>query len=95
MKQITYSLASLCERIEAVHGPIKTPFSLRYPTDPRCAYSLRIYVECEGLDMCWYPANDGGHVSELIGMDVASFRWNERDNNNILTVVVREDKSNE
>lgn len=95
MKQITYSLADLCNRIEEVHGKITTPFNLRYPTDFRCRYTLRIHVGCEGWDMCWYEADDGGNVFELIGMDVVSFQWTEHDDNKILAVVVMEDESNE
>ncbi len=95
MKQITYSLAELCNRIEEVHGRIVEPFSLRYPTDPRCRFQLHIYVKSDKLDMRYDVAENGDNVSRLIGMDVVSFSWNEYDNNKVLTVVVREDKNNE
>jgi hypothetical protein len=91
MKEIKFTLPSLVERIEQVHGKIIEPFCLRYPSDYRCAHALRIYVKCEKLDMRWYEAEDGDYVKQLLGMDIVSFEWNKY-SETILRVVVREVK---
>jgi hypothetical protein len=90
METINFSLSSLLERIEEVHGKITNPFHFKYPTDPRCRYTLRIEVGCEdGLSWNWDEANDAWTVKELIKMDVVSFRWDEYSPDSVLTVVVR------
>ncbi len=92
MKETTYSLAGLCEAIEKAHGRITRGFTLDYPTDPRCQYSLRINVECENWNMRWYKANEPQNVGELLGRsDIVAFQWYPGQGN-ILRVVTREEE---
>ena len=93
MIEKTYTYAQLCEAVEKAHRRITEPFSLKYPSDPRCRYSLRIHVGCEDWDMCWYEAENANNVARLLGIpedSLVSFSWN-RFGDHVLKIVVRED----
>lgn len=91
MKVRTYNMAELCEAIEKAHGKIVEAFRLEYPTDPRCAWSLRINVKCENWDMSWAPAEKEENVKELLGRDdIVGFEW-RRYSDKILQIVTREE----
>jgi len=93
MTEKTYTHAQLCKAIEKAHGRITKPFSLQYPSDPRCRFTLRIYVECGDWDMCWCEAENGDNVARLLGIpedSLVSFSWN-RFGNQVLKIVVREE----
>ena len=94
MTQKTYNYAQLCEAIEKAHGRITTPFSLRYPSDPRCEYCLRIHVGCDGWDMFWYKAEDADNIASLLGIDkddLVGFRWDDW-SETVLRIITRSDK---
>lgn len=90
MKEITYTLAELCEQIEKAHGPITEAFSLRESTDYRCPPGLRIWVGCKGWSMKWHETDDGRNVRELLGMpEIVGFEWHPEPGK-ILKVAVKE-----
>ena len=88
MKELTFTYAELCEQIEWANGKIIKPFKLTYPTDPRCRFTLRVWVETERADFRWYQADDAEVVSRLLGMEVVAFEWHQY-SDKILKVVVR------
>lgn len=96
MKQIVYTYLALIERIEEVHGKLVEPFALKYPSDPRCQYRLNMYYKGEKDEFYNIePAEDGAYVSNLIGMDVVSVEWDRYNKDKYLTVIVRDETTDE
>ena len=92
IKTKTYAKAEFLNAMETLHGSPLKFFSLRYPCDPRCRFSLRVHYEFEdgSRDFSWYEAEDPQTVGHLLGLNVIEAQWDRFSDDRYLSVSYRD-----